>query len=78
MESCDNRFVYPKSVWWMIVAVIVVLFCILYEFPMLGLFNNYPGQQLNYILGVNVLYFIVSAWVGNMIVRSESGKGGCE
>ncbi|NPV70085.1 MAG: hypothetical protein HPY55_05505 [Firmicutes bacterium] len=72
--SGTSRFVHSKGVWWPICLVIVVLFGILYEFPVLGFFNTYPGQVLNYILFLNVLYFIIAAWIFYRIILDQSGE----
>jgi hypothetical protein len=76
LEDRNNQFVYPKSVWRAIIGVLVLLFGIMYQFPMLGFFNNYPGQQLYYILTMNSLYFVVTIWLFSVVVKGQKDRKG--
>lgn len=75
MAKKTAPFVYPAKYWWTIVIMIVLLFFVLYQYPMIGLFNTYPGQVLKYILTLNTIYIVATAALVFILI-GEPKKGG--
>lgn len=54
-------WLYNKSSWIFLGVFGIGLFGILYQYPVLGFFNKYPGQVIKYILILNLVYIVTVA-----------------
>lgn len=56
-------WLYSKKQMRFLLTILFLFFGILYQYPVLGIFNETPGRILWYVLILNTLYIIITGWV---------------